>query len=120
MADDVRKFKLKRKSVPVVMEDENGNEFACELREMTGAERDQWLNGMAGRMRVDAQGNPVGVAKFDGLQADLIALCLYQADTRVPKSQIVGYPASVQTELFKICQEINSLGDKAREEAKNG
>lgn len=117
---ELRKFSLKRKVVPILIEDENGNEFECRLEEMTGTERDSWLSGMSRRMKTDANGNPTGVSSFDGLQADLIGLCLTQNGVKVPKSEIMKYPASLQTELFKICQEINSLGDKARDEAKNG
>jgi hypothetical protein len=117
---EVKRYSLKRKVVVIELEGEDGTVSACELREMNGTERDRFLNTSNRRLKTDSQGNAVGVSDFNGIYADLIAQCLYREGALVPKSEILNFPASLQADLHRICQEINSLGDKAREAAKNG
>ena len=88
------------------------------VKEMTGTKRDKWMKDMSDRMKTDATGKAVGVKNFDGLHASLIALCLFDADDKpVPEKSIKEWPASAQTAVFEVCQEINGLGGDENEEA---
>lgn len=90
------------------------------VKEMTGQQRDQWLNSMGNRMKMSPDGKPSGLKTYDGIQAGLIGLCLYDKDNVfVPIEKIHQWPASAQVKLFDLCQEVNGLNDKAAEEVKN-
>jgi hypothetical protein len=109
------------KSLPVTLKNGEG-EVHYELREMTSLMRDQFLDKLAARTRLDVQGRPVGLNKFEGLQSDLLSRCLYRDGKLVLPVEIQGWPSSVVSELYKRAQEINYLNEveskKATEEAK--
>ncbi len=119
--DDVLVIRLARRERRVTVEDEQGIAKTYAVREMMGNSRDQWLNGMAKRMKLDKNGAPVGVAEFGGLQASLIARCLYDDQGKlVTEAVIAQWPASAQKALFEVCQDLSGLTDKTKEElAKN-
>jgi len=107
-------FKLSREELPVILDGKN-----YKLKELTGKQRDTFLNNVGQRMNFVA-GKAQGMKSYDGLQSSLLALCLYDdADKLVSEKDIQEYPASVQTKLFKAAQELNGLDEEAVEEAKN-
>lgn len=113
MADDsILDISLTRIEKPVRID---GKIYA--VKEMTGAQRDRWLTQMGNRMKTDADGKPTGIREFDGVQAGLISLCLYDGDVPVPVNVIQSWPAKAQNQLFKLCQEVNGLGDEQNVEA---
>src|SRR6266567_4406880 len=105
-------FDLATKVTPVVLKNGEG-EKTYELREMTSLFRDQFLDKLATRTRLDAQGRPVGLNKFEGLQAELLNRCLYREDKLVSVQEIQSWPSSVVSELYKKAQEINHLSEVA-------
>ena len=96
-------------TVPVEL-DLNGNIVAYELREMSGAQRDSYLDSLKDRVRMDATGKPT-VTKFEGMQADLISRCLYlvKDNTVVDLKTVQGWPANVVTALYQEAQKLNGL-----------
>jgi len=117
--DQPRIIKRKRKIIPLQIEDEDEKLHDCYLREMSGKRRDEWLNKMGDNMKM-ADGKPTGVKKFDAVQAGLIAECLYytEGDRPVTIKELQEWGSSALVELFEICQNMNGLNEKGREEAK--
>jgi len=119
-------FKLKITAKPVAIENEEGKEVQYELREMSAQARDRYLDRLQGRMRIDKDGRPAGLSKYEGLQADLVSSCLYVQETgaSVPQIEVQKWPSSVVAELFKEAQILNHLNEekseKKDEPEKNG
>ncbi len=90
------------------------------IRELTGRQRDIYLDGMRDKMSFTAEGKLQTVKSFEGLQADLLCLCLYDENGNAVSKEIINnYPATVQTEMFEMAQEVSKLTLKAATEAKN-
>lgn len=113
---------LVRKEVQVKVVDAAGSTRDYILREMTGAQRDAWMNKTQGKMSKNAEGKSVGIRDFTGLHASLISACLYQAEDNKPVSEqvIQTFPSSVQTTLFARAQKMNGLEpDSEKKEKKD-
>jgi len=116
MKDTAHRFSLATKSVVITLADGAGLEQEYTLREMTAAQRDRYLDGISGRMRLGPDGKSVGIKKFDGMQADLLSLCLFGPDGNLAAAdEIQKWPSSVVGQLFTMAQEINSLDGKVLE-----
>lgn len=90
------------------------------LREMTGKQRDAYLNEISLRMRTGPDGKSQGVKNFDGLQAGLIARCLRMSDgSQVSVKDIQEWPSSAQSTLFEACQRLNGLEVEPEGASKN-
>ena len=110
------KFRLVVGSMPVVLEGSDGVEVPYELREMVAAVRDHYLDQLGDRMKTDATGKVTGVRQFDGLQASLLAVCLFDGSgTLVPKVMIQTWPAGTVSGLFEAAQHLNRLNVTAEE-----
>lgn len=114
-----KKLSLKRKQVEIEVEVADGSTKTFILKELTGSERDQFLNVMASKMRVGTDGKPTGVKDFTGLHANLIGLSLWVDEQRVEPGVIQTWPASTQAELFAMAQELSGLTIKEGEQEKN-
>ncbi len=114
-------------SQPVVLENERGQEEKYELREMSAANREKYLDQLTKRLSVDSSGKPRSVTKFEGMQAALLTLCLFKMEndigTLVKEITIQSWPSSAVATLFEAAQKLNDLGvnkdDKKDEEPKN-
>lgn len=116
------KYSFKRKSIHISIENDTGEGTTeYELREMTAAQRDNYLDGLNKRLRI-VNGTAAGVARFEGLQADLISACLYDNGGGViPITEIQKWPASLVAQIFKQAQDMNQLSKEMEEaELKNG
>ncbi len=103
-------YKLKSAATPITLEKEDGTVLEITMKEMDAASRDRYLDELSTRMRFDAEGRPAGIKKFEGMQADLLALCLFNPDGKgVIKMEIQKWPASVVSDLFKKAQAMNHL-----------
>lgn len=115
------KLSLKRNAEAVEIEGYDGSATqTLEIREMTAAARDSYLDRLGERVRLDAAGRPAGLKKFEGMQADLLTLCLWKNDTQVDKKEIQGWPANVTQALFETAQKINHLGEDVKDLTKEG
>jgi len=118
--DSVMQFSLKRKEIPIQLENEEGEIVDYKITELTGKQRDSFLNLMSSRTKYAADGTPAGIKNFDGLQASLLALCLTNSEgKKATVAELAEYPASVVNELYKAAQKLNALDEQGQEEAKN-
>lgn len=108
---DKNKYSLKRKVTHISIENEDGQGATeYELREMPAGVRDGYLDRLNSRVRI-VDGKSAGVAKFQGLQADLISSCLFAADGKnVTAEEIQKWPAGMVADIFKQAQDLNQLG----------
>ena len=109
------KFTTTIKTVPVELEMDGKTEEYI-LREMDSATRDKYLDSMASRMRLDKDGKPTGVTKFEGMQADLLVNTLRKKDgSAVRKETIQSWPSSTVSALFEEAQKLNLLNRDVKE-----
>src|SRR5690606_21907986 len=86
------------------------------LREMWGTARDEYLDSLTKRMDFGADGKATRMKSFKGLQANLIARCLYNSDNElVTMDEIQSWPSSVQSKLYAKAREINGLDEEETE-----
>ena len=118
---DNLEFSLKLKEQGVKITTPNGNVKNYVLKELTGEQRDSFLNMMASRL-VMKDGKVQSLSSFDGLQASLVAECLYdEKGESIDKDIIQKYPAQVLASLFKAAQELSGMdiSEEEQEEVKN-
>ena len=107
-------FTLKLEEIPVILD---GKEYT--LRELTGQQRDAYMDDMNKRMRY-VGGKAEGFTKFEGLQAGLLAKCLFDSEGKnVSEKTIQMYPSHVVQALFAKAQELSGLNESGAEEVKN-
>jgi len=113
---------LSSRVIPIVLKNGEGEAKTYELREMSSLMRDQFLDKLSARTRMDAQGRPIGIQKFEGLQADLLSRCLFHDGKLVTSQDIQSWPSSVVSKLYAKAQEVNHLSEveaqKVADEAK--
>lgn len=113
-------FSLVFKEKKVTIINGTGVKSVYTLREMSGKGRDQYQSLLAKRApRIDQAGNPQG--KFDpqGLEEQLITMCLFDANNQqVPVTVIRDFPSSVQEGLFNAAARLNGLDKAAEKRAK--
>lgn len=119
-----KKFKLRLKQIDgIEIEDVDGTVIPCVLRELAGHQRDTYIGKSLDRVKLGSDGKPTTIRNMAGFQIDLIAMSLYKVVDEQPFSpaSINQWPASVQSELFKMAQELSGLTNEAKteEDAKN-
>ena len=111
-------FSIALKEVPVTLTDKDKVVKNYVLKELTGEQSAEYLDGMSKRIKF-SKGEMESISSLKGLQSDLLVLCLRDSeDVAVPKKEIEGYPASVQTKLFNAAQELSGLTDAGTDAAK--
>lgn len=111
------KISVLRKSQPIHLEVEKGEELVIYVKEMTGAQRDEYFNRAATKAKTDDKGEVVGMRDYKGLFSSLLAFCVYDADGKlVPEKDIQEWPDSAQRELHRIAKELNGLEKPADSE----
>lgn len=114
------RFMLKLKEASVNLTDVEGQEKTYVLRELSGAQRDTFLNEIGGRMKFNAAGKMSGLNNYIDLQTGFLSLCFYDDTNSLVKKQVLReYPASVLAELFEVAQKLSGLDKGAEDEAKN-
>ena len=111
----VYSFELKLKEVEVQLD---GQKYI--MRELTGKQRDQYLDLIAKRVQY-VNGNQAGMKSLSGLQSSLLAMCLIDSSGNLVKESVITeYPGSVQSQLFKLAQQLSGLDkEESLEEVKN-
>lgn len=113
------RFSLVLKSKEVELVDDKGEVKVYVVRELTGAQRDKFLNIVGNKISYNAQGKAV-VKDFEGFQSNLLINCLYDNNNKlVAAKEIELWPSSLVNELFKIAQNLSGLDAVSEEEAKN-
>lgn len=127
-------FSLERKSVPVVLENEDTKQpetFA--IVELSGKARDDYMNVMGRKTKTTKDGSTT-IQNFEGIMSSLLArslfpcthkktpdgiLCESISDAPVPEARIQNWPSSVQKALFEVAKEISGL-DTEEEDDEEG
>jgi hypothetical protein len=91
------------------------------LREMSGTDRDAYMNYVSSKTSVSKDGETVKVKDYGGLTAFLLNRTLFRADgiTPVDVNTIQKWPSRVQSVLADKARAISGLDEKADETAKN-
>lgn len=114
MSDIVQRISILRKSQPVDLEVEEGSVVRYFVKEMSGAQRDEYLNKTAQKSRLDANGEVVGLKDYKGLYSNLLAFCLYDDGGKlVPESKIQEWPDAAQRALYEMANELNGMAKPA-------
>jgi hypothetical protein len=108
------------KTVSVEIEGADGIANAYTIKELTGAEREKYLDTVSARMKYVGD-KPVGFTTYEGSYTKLLAMCLYDSTgAKVNVETIKQWPQSTVEALFKEAQSISGLIATAEGEAKNG
>ncbi len=114
------KFELKLKKEPVTLTGKDGVARKHVLRELTGAQRDAFLNEIGGRMKFNAAGKMSGLKDYTDLQTGFLALCFYDEKNQlVSKETLREYPASILGDLFEVAQRLSGLDKGVDDDSKN-
>jgi protocatechuate 3,4-dioxygenase beta subunit len=115
-------FTLVTEIVPITLTTVDGKTVNYELREMSSASREKYLDTLGDRVRYGPEGKPCGIKKFEGMQADLLTLCVFDSEGKaVTKAEVQKWPASVAGGIYESAQELNHLNEEKKDEpAKNG
>lgn len=112
-------FSLKLKEESIVIEGTDSIKRTYILKELTGQQRDAYLNNMGSRMKFTEAGKTQGLSNYEGLQSGLLKLCIYSDDDKlVPEKELQSWPSQVLSALFEKAQEMSAL-NKGEEESKN-
>ena len=89
------------------------------LTELDGTARDEYLGEMGKRMKT--VNGATEIKNYKGLQASLIAMCMTDKGSGEPVTldEVQALPGKTLTKLFKICQDLNGLGEESDQKAKN-
>jgi len=86
--------------------------------ELSGEERDSYLNDIGGRMRTE-NGKPAGIKNFNGMHAFLISLSLKCVETGEPVpvnvKEIQKWPARLVSKLFDSAKKLSALDEEDEE-----
>lgn len=116
----VKKYTLKRKTIPIKIEDDHGMEQDYTLIELRGDEREEMLDFMTSRTQVNHNGDVTGMKSIKGIHAKLISKSLMDSNKKfVPEKTINSWPGGLQHLLYKECQKLSSLDKLAEDTAKN-
>jgi hypothetical protein len=134
--DDLLEFDLQIAEVPVKLNGKDGKTTIYVLRELTGEQRDKYLNGTLARAKTDAEGKVAGVRDLTGYQAALLCLAMRRVEggevvdgklvkgtvleTEFPDPGMVqSWPSRVQGKLFKRAQKMSGINEEEKPAAKN-
>lgn len=115
---EILEITLTRVEEPLRVRGAGGEILEYRIKEMTGTERDRYLNVMGSKVKTDANGKATGIRDFTGIMTALICRCLYGPDGKlVTEKEISEWPSSAQKKIFERCQAVNGLGDEKNVEA---
>jgi len=107
---DKLEFNLSLKEMPVEIVDTTGAKKQYILKELSGQARDTFLTDMAKRCNFGPSGRVQNIKNFQGLQAGLLSLCLYDEQSVLIKKDVLQtFPSSVLSGLFEAAQTLSSL-----------
>jgi len=119
MVKETLRFELELKECEIILVDDEGQEKTYMLKELTGKDRNKYLNKMTSRVKVGPNGKAMGIKSFDGMQSDLLKVSMFhESGEPVTVDEIESLPASTQQKLFDKAQELSGL-DNAPDTEKN-
>jgi hypothetical protein len=113
---DALKISVLRKSQPVDLEVEEGMVTRYYVKEMTGAQRDEYFNKTAQRTKTDANGEVIGLRDYKGMYSTLLSFCIYDAEQKaIPETKIQEWPDTAQKALFEVARGLNGMSSSDSE-----
>lgn len=120
------KFVLIRREERITLQGADGREEDYLVREMTGPDRDAYLQDMLNRTKRNPDGT-TSITQAGNLQSFLVSKCLYSTTVktadgqpaRVTMQEINLWPVTVLDAVFKLCQEVSGLDENKDESVKN-
>lgn len=125
-------FSLKLKTIPVILENVQGEKKNYTLSEMNGEKADEWQDFTLEKMDMSPEGEQSedGSVKvkvkignsfsMTGMESKLLSMCLYGPDNvLVTEKEIQKFPVPVRADLFVKAQEINGLDAESKKKIKN-
>lgn len=111
------KVSIKTKTVDVTLENEDGVEVKYKIRQMTGAEADEYRSVKASKIELDKNGELVKVLDYSGQYIDLLCRTLVTAEGKsVPVTTINGWPDEALKVLFDESAKLNRLSGADEDE----
>lgn len=108
---------IAKRSIDVVIQDENGVEVKYKLRQMTGAEADEYRACKAGKIELDKEGNVTRILDYSGQYLDLLTRTLIGPDgSNVPRSVLESWPDEALRALYESSAKLNKLVEDEDEE----
>ena len=111
------------KTIPVDLEDKDGVVLNCYLKELSGAQKDTYMDMYKTRFK-----GPVGdgsdlsnIRTFKDHQVQLVQLCLFVKDGDEPftPEKLREFPAATIDQLNTVAMTLNGLNKAAEDDAKN-
>jgi hypothetical protein len=113
-------FSLCRKEEVIDLEDRNGNKGTFFVRELSGADRDKFLNVLGKKIKM-VDGKPAGLTDYNGSCSDLLSLCVFDEQNQLVKVELIqSWPSSTQQAILEIATKLSGMNKEAEAEAKNG
>ena len=114
---DTLQLTVTLKEIAIELTVEGGAVKNYVLRELTGKQRDIFLDDVGGRVRFIG-GKARGLNSHKDLQANLLTMCLHNDEQKlVTIKELQEFPASTLTTLFKAAQALSGLEDDKEEES---
>lgn len=118
MSEQPKRYSRRLKTKPVEIENEQGVVEVWTLKELTGADRNRFLNVQGKKIKTQ---NGVEVKDYTGLCSDLLCLCLVSPhDKLVTAAEVDSWPSEMQMDIFKDAISLSGLDKKSEDETKNG
>ena len=114
-------FSLKLKEKPVIITDKNGVKKNYVLKELTGPQRDIYMESFDINMTL-VDGKPqIGASSIKTFPpSDFVAMCLYDENGILVKKDVLAtYPGSVISSLHRAGMALSGLNKEGQEAAKN-
>ena len=115
----LRRFKKLRKREQIVIEDEHGQDHSYTLMELMGDQREVFIDKTSAGMKFNNKGEVVS-GSIRGLHARLISMsCLDDVTGKyVPEKEIATWPATMQKDIYEMCQKLSALDKEAESDSK--
>lgn len=101
--------RLKREEVDIEMED--GKVLEWEVRELTGPQRDAYMETRRENFDHDKKGEVTGIKSYLNIVTNLLQFCVYNRKTGCPvlPQEIDALPSETQQDLFTIATTVSGI-----------
>ena len=114
------RFRRNYDRIEVEIEEKDGSLTDAYLQELSGEEKDKYVNLSLQRGRYSESGARIGYDVKD-LEAILVEKCLFRYDgSKYKFDEVRDFPSSQLNGLYRLCEEMNALNPQARTAVKNG
>lgn len=129
-SEEPLQFSLSIRTRPLQLDIPGEGVVDCELRELTGKQRDAYMNVIGKRAKIGPDKKPTGMlSDFEGIESGLVADSLRRVEPIIvddkpvntfEQSFIQSWPSSVITKLADLVREMSGLDDEGDEGDEEG